>query len=124
MEKELKKKGVATFKGLSINSNRVVTLKFKIAGSEILTSVELLTGLNSDITVMAKLPSRKPRSLGLFTIGGISFDKDGNADIPFKGMLDNINLDAIQEVIKSEDESVMLMFRAVLELPGDNENEE
>lgn len=54
MEKKFKQKGIATFEGLSIGKNRTVQVKFKLRYDEILTSVELLQGLNNDITVHAK----------------------------------------------------------------------
>lgn len=121
MEKRLEKKGLAIFNGLTIGKNKVVTIKFKISSNDILTSIELLTGLNNDISVIAKLPSRKPKSLGLFTIGGVSFDKNGIADIPFKGTLDSVNMDAIQEIVASDDDAVNLMFKALIELPDNEE---
>ena len=95
MEKKFKQKGIATFEGLNIGKNKTVQLKFKLRYDEILTSVELLQGLNNDITVHAKTATGNPMSLGIFTIGAVNFDKDGNATIPFKSLVDNVNLDNI-----------------------------
>ena len=63
MEKKFKQKGIATFEGLSIGKNRTVQVKFKLRHDEILTSVELLQGLNNDITVHAKTATSNPMSL-------------------------------------------------------------
>lgn len=121
MEKKFKQKGIATFEGLSIKKNKIVELKFKLRYDEILTSVELLQGLNSDITVHAKTAIGNPMNLGIFTIGGVSFDKDGNATIPFKSMVDSVNLDNICSLV--DEEYIQLRFMAIIELP-DLENEE
>lgn len=121
MEKKFKQKGVATFQGLSIGRNKTVQLRFKLRYDEILTSVELLQGLNSDITVHAKIGDNKPVNLGIFTIGAINFDKDGNATIPFKSLVDNVNLDNINSLI--DEDYIQLRFMAIIELP-DNGSEE
>lgn len=124
MEKKFKQKGIATFEGLSIGKNKTVQVKFKLRYDEILTSVELLQGLNSDITVHAKTADSNAMNLGIFTIGGISFDKDGNATIPFKSLTDNVNLDNICSLV--DEDYIQLRFQAIIELPdtgegGDNE---
>ena len=62
MEKKFKQKGIATFEGLSIGKNKTVQVKFKLRYDEILTSVELLQGLNNDITVHAKTATGNPMS--------------------------------------------------------------
>ena len=121
MEKKFKQKGVATFQSLSIRSNKTVQLNFKLRYDEILTSVELLQGLNSDITVHAKIGDNKPVNLGIFTIGSVNFDKDGNATIPFKSLVDNVNLDNINSLI--DEDYIQLRFMAIIELP-DNGSEE
>ena len=118
MEKKLKQKGVAIFDGMTIGKNKTVQLKFKMRYDEILTSVELLQGLNADITIHAKLPGGVV-NLGIFTIGSVNFDKDGNATIPFKSLVENVNLDNICSLV--DEEYVQLRFMAVLELPDNNE---
>lgn len=111
----MKQKGIAYFAGLTISPVGAVTLKFKLRYDEIVTSVNLLQGLNNDITIIAKCPDKKPKNLGLFTIGGMNIDKDGNATIPFKSLTENVNLPDICDLV---DESyIQLMFRAVIELP-------
>lgn len=119
MEKKFKQKGIATFEGLTIGKNKTVQVKFKLRYDEILTSVELLQGLNNDITVHAKTPSSNPMSLGIFTIGSVNFDKDGNATIPFKSLVDNVNLDNICSLV--DEEYIQLRFQAIIELPDTSE---
>lgn len=118
-EKKFKQKGIATFEGLSIGKNKTVQLKFKLRYDEILTSVELLQGLNSDITVHAKTATGNPMSLGIFTIGAVNFDKDGNATIPFKSLVDNVNLDNICMLV--DEDYIQLRFQAIIELPDTSE---
>ena len=122
MEKKFKQKGIATFQGLSIGRNKTVQLKFKLRYDEILTSVELLQGLNSDITVHAKIGDDKPINLGIFTIGVVNFDKDGNATIPFKSLVDNVNLDNINSII--DEDYIQLRFMAIIELPDNGTDSE
>lgn len=118
-EKEFKQKGIATFAGMNITAANVITLKFKLRYDEVLTSVQLLQGLNNDITIHAKLADRKPFNLGMFTIGGVNFDKDGNAVIPFKSRVENVNMDKICEMLGEE--YIQLMFKAIIELPDPDE---
>lgn len=112
--KEMKVRGISTFKSLNISGNKVVTLKFKMRYDEIVTSVQLLQGLNCDITVLAKIGGSKPKSLGLFTVGGINFDKDGNAEVTLKSLTQNVELNNITELV--EEELIQLMFRTIIEL--------
>ena len=120
-EKKFKQKGIAEFQGLSIGKNKTVQVKFKLRYDELLTSVNLLQGLNSDITVHAKCGTGKAMNLGIFTIGAVNFDKDGNAMIPFKSLTDNVNLDNICSLV--DEEFIQLRFMAVLVLPDSSVTE-
>lgn len=122
MEREFKQKGLATFKSLSVSQKQVVTLKFALKYDELLTSVNLLQGLNTDITIHAKPPIGKALNLGLFRIGSINFDRDGNAVIPFTSMVENVNMNNICDII--QEETIILRFLAVLELPDNSEGED
>ncbi len=115
MEKELKEKGIAVFEGLNITKTKVVKLKFLLRYDEMITSVNLLQGLNSDITVHAKVPDRKPMNLGVFNVGSVNFDKDGNAKVLLESMLESVDMDSIYEVAAAD--YIVIMFRAVLDLP-------
>ena len=77
-------KGIAVFEKMDISKNRIVQVKFKMRYDQIMTSISLLQGLNTDITVIAKIGIEKAKSLGLFTIGSVNFDRDGNAVVLFK----------------------------------------
>lgn len=119
MKRKLQQKGIATFEGLTIGKNKTVQVKFKLRYDEILTSVELLQGLNNDITLHAKGATSRAVNLGMFTIGAINFDKDGNATIPFKSLVENVNLDNICSLV--DEEYIILKSMAVLELPDNGE---
>jgi len=58
-------------------------------------------------------------SLGIFTIGAVNFDKDGNATIPFKSLVDNVNLDNICMLV--DEDYIQLRFQAIIELPDTSE---
>lgn len=121
MEKEVKLKGVSKITSMNISSSRVITLNVTMGYEEIVTSVQLLQGLNSDITVLAKMGIGKAKSLGMFTVNGVNFDKDGNAKVSLKSMVSNVELENIMEIITSE-EVLQLLFKTIIELP-DNEVE-
>lgn len=118
MEKKFKQKGIASFEGFSVGKKKTVQVKFKLRYDEILTSVELLQALNTDITVQAKTPEGSVMNLGIFTIGGIPFDKDGNAVVTFKSLTDNVNLQNICSLV--DEEYIQLRFMAIIELPDNN----
>lgn len=115
MEKKIKEKGVAIFEGLTISNTAVVKLKFRLRYDDMITSVNLLQGLNSDVTLRAKIPNYDAMSLGVFEIDSINFDKDGNAKITFKSFAQNVELENICMLPTAD--YIQLMFLAVLELP-------
>ena len=115
-KKKFDQKGIATFSGLSVGANKVVTIKFKLRYDEIITSINLLQGLNNDITIHAKVEGQKEKSLGVFNISGIPFDKDGNATVQFKSTVDNVEMENITSILYSDTDYVQLKFMAVLQL--------
>lgn len=122
MEKEFNQTGIAEFKGFQVSPSKIVKISFKIRYNDMITSINLLQGLNSDITIHAKLSGRKAVNLGLYTIAGVSFDKDGNAVIQFKSMVDNVNMNNISDILSFDpDDILQLKFMAVLELPDGKE---
>lgn len=121
--KEVKLKGVSRYAGLNISSSKIVTLTMILGYEEIVTSVKLLQGLNSDITVLAKTGIKKPVSLGMFTVNGVNFDKDGNAKLSLKSMVENVELDNIISLIDNDD-VIQLMFKTIIELPCNEDEEE
>lgn len=114
-QKDMRLKGIATFEGLTVGKNKSVVVKFKLRYDEIVTSVGLLQGLNTDITIQAKIAGAKAMNLGIFTVGALNFDRDGNATIPFKSMVDSVELGNINSLIGED--YIQLRFIAVLELP-------
>lgn len=116
-DNELKVKGVCSFGGLSIGKNKVVTLKVKLRYDEIVTSVNLMQGLHTDITVSARINGKVDR-LGLFKVDGVVFDKDGNSVVTLKALIDQVELDNIVKLpmIDEEVDVFQILFKAVLEL--------
>ena len=121
MEKNFKKRGIASFNGLNIGKNNQITFKLKLSYEEVVTGISLLQATNTDVTVHAKVGTGKVMDLGIFTISNVTFDRDRNSCVTLKSLLDNINLDNITETIT--DDIVQFRFMAVLELP-DLEKEE
>lgn len=119
-EKEVKLKGISSYAGLSISASKVVTLNVNLEYSEIVTSVNLLQTLNSDVTVLVKLGLKKPVNLGVFTVNGIKFDKDGNSKVTLKSMIGSVDLDNIMDFVECDD-TTQLMFKSIIELPGEVE---
>lgn len=116
-QKKIDKRGVATFKGINITQNKVVTLKFCLRYDEIGTSVGILPLHNTDVTVYAKIPDRKAFNLGFFTVDSINFDRDRNSVVTLKSLVQNVNIEEICEVIDSD--MIQLRFLAVLEIEAD-----
>lgn len=122
MQKKFQQKGLATFDGLSIGKKQTVQLKFKFSYDELITTVQLLQGLNTDITIIAKVNGSKPMNLGLFTIGDVKIDRDGNTLANFKSLVENVNLNNIMEIVDSD--YIQVMFRALIEIEQKEETEE
>lgn len=121
----MKLKGISRFEGMNISSSKVITLNVKMGYEEVVTSVQLLQGLNSDITVLAKLGIGKPKNLGMFKVNGINFDKDGNAKISLKSLTYNVELDNVMEVVNADNEEILqLLFKTIIELPDNEEMED
>lgn len=124
MEKKIKQKGVASFQGLNFKPNGTVQVKFKLRYDELLTSVNLLQALNNDVTIHAKCGMRKAVDLGIFTIGSVNFDRDGNATVPFNSLVQSVNIENLCSLVEVEkDEPIALKFMGVIELPDSNVKE-
>ena len=113
--KKIKQKGVATFHGLNVGATKKISVKFKFRYDEIMTSISLLQGLNTDVTIQAKTSESGVMALGIFTIGSVNFDNNGNATVTFNSLVDSVNIDDIVSLI--EEEYVQLRFMAIIELP-------
>lgn len=121
-DKTIKLKGISKFVGMNISANKIITLNVVMGYEEIVTSIQLLQGLNNDITVFAKLGIGKAKSLGMFTVNSVNFDRDGNAKVSLKSMVSNVELENIIEIIDNE-EILQLLFKAIIELPDNGESE-
>lgn len=121
MEKKLQEKGLAEFDGMSVSSGQIVTLKLKLRYDEMLTSVNLLQALQTDVTVQAKVPDEKAFNLGIFSVNSVSFDKDGNAKVCLKALVDNVEINRVCQL--ASEQIIQIRFLAVLELPDPDSKE-
>lgn len=118
---EIKQTGVASVTSFSV-SKQVVTLKIKFSYEELLTSINMLRAFNTDVTIFAKEPLGKGLNLGVFTIGGTTFDRDRNCVVTFKSLIDSVDPDNICQIMKQE--SVKIRFLAVVEQNEEDMEEE
>jgi hypothetical protein len=121
MQKNMNLKGVSTFEGWTVGKNKITTLKLGMRYDEVVTSVNLLQGLDVDITVSAKIPNEKPMQLGLFRVNGLSFDKDGNSKITLQALTDNVELNNISNLIDAD--AFQVMFKALIEIECEEEED-
>lgn len=111
---ELKLKAVTKIKSFGVDSKKVVTIKMQFSYADMVTSVNLLAGLNVDVAVLARVASGAQYNLGVFKNAGTTFDKDGNSIVTLKSMVDNVNVDKISALLSDETEAFQVMFKAVL----------
>lgn len=115
-KKEMKAKGVCEFQGFNVSAKNVAKLKVSMRYDEIVTSVNLMQALNTDIDVFARYGGKVER-LGMFKLDAITHDKDGNSKITVASMLDNVEFEKIMELaLYSQSEITQILFKAVLEI--------
>lgn len=114
MTKELKQSGSVQIDSFSVRKD-VVTLKLKFDPEEIVNSVKLLQGLNTDMSVLMKeVGASKAYNAGIFTIDRSSINRDGCTVVTLKSLLDAINYENIGMFLTKS--RIMVMFKAVIEL--------
>jgi hypothetical protein len=120
MAKEVKVKAVGEFNGQSTKPNKSIDLSFKFPYSELVNSVQTLQMLNENITVSAKIGDEKPIKLGMFTLNGLNFDRDGEAVLKLNSMLDYVEADNLNTIAAlGKGEQFHILFKASVEEEGE-----
>ena len=121
-EKELKTKVVCTYAGHSVKSNRGLALTLKAGYDELTNYIKLISYLNLDVDVVAKLPEQKPLKLGVFKVKNISVDHDGEGKLTFDSMTDFTEPDNINLLVGPD--AFVCMFKAVAEIEDEDDEQE
>lgn len=115
-------KAVAKYNGHTIGNNGNITLKLKCGYDEITNYVQLIQMLNNDVTIEVKYPEQKKFSLGIFRVGQIAIDHDGEGALTFKSTNDFVEVDNLNKLItQNKDEMFQAFFMADVELEDDAE---
>lgn len=118
-------KAVAKYNGHTIGNNGNITLKLKCGYDEITNYIKLIQMLNNDVTIEVKYPEQKKFSLGIFRVGQIAIDHDGEGALTFKSTNDFVEVDNLNKLItQNKDEMFQIFFMADVELESDTDDED
>lgn len=95
--KKVKVEQVVSYYGHTLRSNGNVDLTLKAGYSELVNAIQLIQMLNNDVVIKAKLPDKKPMSLGMFRVKDLKISDDGETTIKFNSLnvyveMDNLNM--------------------------------
>lgn len=123
--KEIKVKELVMYDGHNLKANGSVNLKLKARYSELTNSIQLMQLLNNDVDIVAKLPDKKAKNLGLFRIQQIIIDGDGESVLKFNGISDYIEMDNLNQLPLNSDDikEFKVMFKSQVEIEEENEEE-
>lgn len=123
--KEIKVKELVMYDGHNLKANGSVNLKLKARYSELTNSIQLMQLLNNDVEIVAKLPDKKAKNLGLFRIQQIIIDGDGESVLKFNGISDYIEMDNLNQLPLNSDDikEFKVMFKSEVEIEKENEEE-
>lgn len=123
--KEIKVKELVMYDGHNLKANGSVNLKLKARYSELTNSIQLMQLLNNDVEIVAKLPDKKAKNLGLFRIQQIIIDGDGESVLKFNGISDYIEMDNLNQLPLNSDDikEFKVMFKSQVEIEEENEEE-
>lgn len=112
----MKAKGVCEFQGFNVSAKNVAKLRVSMRYDEIVTSVNLMQALNTDIDVFVRYDGKVER-LGMYKLDSITHDKDGNSKITLSSMLESVEFEKVMEfALFSESQIVQILFKAILEI--------
>lgn len=117
----VKIKEVVKYDGHSVKANGSVDLGFKAMYSELTNSMQVLQLLNNDVTIVAKFPSMKPISLGMFRVKNVLFDGDGESKLKFNAISDNVEMDNLNNLVSVEEFQIMMQAEIEVEESEDND---
>ena len=117
---DIKIKEVVKYDGHSVRANGSVDLGFKAKYSELTNSMKVLQLLNNDVNIVAKFPGSKAIKLGMFRVKNVVFNGDGESNLKFNAITDNVEMDALNMLVSNE-EFKILMHAEIEEEDGEDE---
>jgi len=120
---KIKVKLEVQYNGHSIKKNGDVDLQFKAPYSEIANALTLVSMINANITVKAKVGNDKPISLGSFYLKNINIDRDGETKIRLNTELESSEINNFNELTQPET-IIYLSCSADIENEEDEEGED
>lgn len=120
MKKEIKQ--VVTYGGHSLAASGSVNLSFKAGYSELVNSVNLLSMLNNDVSIKARMPGSKPFKLGIFRVKAVNIGDDGESVLKFNSLDTSVELNNLNSLVTTD--AFTVLYEAELELEGGEEDGE
>lgn len=106
--------------GYTFSSNGNINFTVKTNYVELVNVIKILQMLNNDIDIRSKLIDEKPKKLGDFRFKQVVILDDGQAKLKFTGLSDYVNVNALNSLPLSTDDTKLFK----LHLSAEIENEE
>lgn len=118
---KVKVKEVVSYGGHSLYANGSVNLTLVAGYSELTNTILVTQMLNNDVKIKAKKPGAKPMMLGSFRVKSITIDDDGESKIKFNGLSDFVEMDNLNSLPLSTDDSkeFIVLMEAEIESEDD-----
>ena len=123
MEQKIEVMAIGSFDGNNIKKNKSIDLKFKFGidqRSEVIKAVMLV---GQDVSVFTKQGKEKAKFIGVFRFNGMNIDRDGETKITFNSLLEEVRVDAMNEMIENG-EYMKIKMVADVELEDETEDDE
>lgn len=116
---------VVTYFGHNMLASGSVNLNFKASYSNLKESILLTQMLNNDVEILAKVPGRKARRLGIFLVKKIQIEDDGESKLTFNGLSDYIEMNNLNDLPLRHDDvpEFKVLYRARIEHEDENVGE-
>lgn len=101
---KLKSKSIVSYNGHNISANGTVNFNVNAQYSQLTNTIQLFQMLNNDIDIKVKV-SGQPLDIGSFRIKKITIDGDGESKIQFTSLVDYVEVDNLNLLPLSTDES-------------------
>lgn len=123
MEKEIKIKSIGKYAGHSIKANRSIDLTLKFGYDEMTNYILVLQMLNENIALKVKIGDEKGKEIGMFMIGNLSIDGDGEGTLRLKSHIDHVNANEINTLAIGDKFRIMLEAKIDVEEVSEEEAE-
>lgn len=109
----------------SVKQNKAIDVTFKLPYTELRNYIGTIQMLNENVMIAGKIGAdKKPIKLGTFMVHNISVDRDGQGTLKFNSMLDHVDANAINDLASRNDEPLMILLKADIELEEEDESEQ